>query len=267
MNRWIERASKNPSIMLISLTVAIIGLVVMIVLFFVSQTSRELVYVVNPVKTSVVTKGQATELKIMHKGVDLGDVDITAAQVAIWNSGEESIRKENILKDIIIRTDPPVPILEVSIVKCLRDADITGFSILESPKLLETGKLPVSWRILEKNDGASIQLIYLGSTDVHIIVEGLIEDSGEVKSVGTDVSIKSPYEQVKSERRSKWFFVGLTFFYSLASFFGAYIFFEDTKKWKERIFPILLTIFGVGTLGVCVWFIINKIPPVPPFGL
>ena len=117
MNSWTEKISKHPLVILASLAVTIIGLVVMIVLFFVSQTSRELVYAVNPVRTEVVTMGQATGLQIIHNGVDLGDVDITAAKIAIWNSGKESIRKENILKDIIIKTDPSVPILEVSIVK------------------------------------------------------------------------------------------------------------------------------------------------------
>ncbi|MBA7698569.1 hypothetical protein ES703_107247 [subsurface metagenome] len=238
----------------------------MIVLFFVSQTSRELVYAVNPVRTEVVTMGQATGLQIIHNGVDLGDVDITAAKIAIWNSGKESIRKENILKDIIIKTDPSVPILEVSIVKYYRDADVTGFSILESKELLGTGKVPLSWRILEKNDGACIQLIYLGSTDVNINVEGLIEGSGEVGSVDTNVEIESPDEQVRSDRRAKWIFIGVLFTYAIISFVGVYIFFKDAKNWKERIFPILLAIQGTGLLGVVVWYIIVRVPSVPPFG-
>lgn len=266
MNSFIEKISKHPVLILTGWAGTMIALLGMVVLFSISQTSRELVYAVSPIRTEVVSMGQATRLQIMHDGVDLGNVDITAAKIAIWNSGEESIRTENILKDIIIQTDPIVPIFEVSIVKYYRDADVTGFSILESKELLGTGKVPVSWHILERNDGACIQLIYLGSTDVNINVEGLIEGIGEVGSVDTNINIRSPDEQVRRNRTLKWIFIGVLFTYAIISFIGVPIFFKGTKNWKDRIFPILLAIQGTGLLGVAVWYVIAQVPSVPPFG-
>ena len=264
---WLNKIGGHPIIVLATLILAIIAIIVTIVLFFISQTERELVYAVNPVKTRVVTMGQATGLEVTHNGVELGDVDITVAQVAIWNSGDESIKKENVLKEVVIYTEPSVRILEASISNSSRDLDILQFNIIESPELLEIGKVPVSWDILEKGDGASVQLIYQGSPEVEILVEGLIEGSGVVKRVGRDIKIKTPAEQFKSAQTPWWFYLYL---FGMVAFVS-YAFLKDfTKIWKKRrkwafggIIFIVVMWCGVSLIS---WYYISSGPLIPPFG-
>ncbi len=177
------KVAKNPLVILISLTVAVVALILMVIFYFVSQEERELVYAVNPIKTQIITMGKVTGLEIIHNGINLGDTDITAARVAIWSSGDLSIKPENILKKVVIYTVPPVKILEVSILKNLRSVDITGFVLEDTTDTLANGKVPIAWRILEKNDGANIQLIYLGSPDVEVHIDGAIEGFGELKQI------------------------------------------------------------------------------------
>lgn len=264
---WLNKIGGHPAIVLATLILAVIAIIVTIVLFFVSQTERELVYAVNPVKTRVVTMGQATGLEVTHNRVELGDVDVTAAQVAIWNSGDESIRKENILKEVVIYTNPSVRILEASISNSSRELDILKFYIIESPELLEIGEVPVSWDILEKDDGASVQLIYLGPPEVEILVDGLIEGSGFVKRVGRDVKIKSPIEQVKSEEKGRWVLLPPTFFLLIAFIYMSREFVKDWRKNRKfAIFELIISILFLGMILVSLWYIIGKGPFGPPFG-
>jgi len=185
------KVAKNPLIVFISLVVTVLALILMVIFYFVSQETRELVYSVNPIKTQVVTMGKATGLEIIHNGINLGDTNITAVQVAIWNSGDLSIKPENILKKVVIQTVPQVRILEASIVNNSRDIEITGFMLEDTPDTLANGEVPTAWRILEKNDGASIQLIYLGSPDVEVFLDGAIEGFGEVKDTQQSIFMSS----------------------------------------------------------------------------
>ena len=263
---WLNKVAEHPLIVLACLAATVVGIIVMFVLFFMAQTERDLVYAVNPVRTEVVSTEKGTGLEILHEGVELGGVDITVVQIAIWNAGDGSIRKENVLRDVIIVTDPPVRILEASVVKYYRAVDITGISVLKSQELLNTGKVGVSWRILEKNDGVSIQVMYIGAPDVHFGVEGLIEGCGEIKSVGTGIEIESPEEQVEKKKRGRWVYIGLGFFYSATLLVGSYIFFKGADSRGDKIFATLVGLAGLGGLGVSIWAIMSKVADVPPFG-
>ncbi|MBL7209826.1 MAG: hypothetical protein ISS52_06985 [Dehalococcoidia bacterium] len=149
--------------------------------FFASQEKRELVYAVSPTPTVIVSSQHCRDLIVSYRDKELGCVDITAVQVAIWNKGRQSIRAENILSPTYIRTTPPVDILETSLINVSRE--VVEFSLLHSLDSWKVGHVPVEWRILEKNDGAMIQLIYLGGTEIEFDVVGDIEGVSEIKRV------------------------------------------------------------------------------------
>jgi hypothetical protein len=169
--------------------------------FKADQRERDLVYMVNPVRTSVATAGQTTQLTVMHGGRELGDVDITAVQIAIWNAGRESIHKEDVLEDVLIYTDPPVPILEATV--RTKSRDVTEFAYVDDPTLMSQGILPISWRILEHNDGGSIQIIYQGSEGVTVSLRGTIEGMGRPQHISTGIKVESPGEQVNKAIESR----------------------------------------------------------------
>ncbi|OGO05929.1 MAG: hypothetical protein A2Z76_04320 [Chloroflexi bacterium RBG_13_56_8b] len=245
--------------------VGIIGLLVGIILptyfYFHTRVERELVYAVNPVRTAVVTAGQASELSVFHEGEPLGDVNVTAAQVAIWNAGKQSIREEDILRPIVISTDPPVPILEVSIRQ--RSREVTEFNLVGTPESLASGRVPVSWYILEKDDGASIQLIYEGTQDVNFRVEGVIEGRHEIKDVELGVSIKTPQEQVSEQESGRWAY-GIMALASGLALVIIFVFLVVRRKWREYWLPMVgfLPFFGMSvwqyfSISTRLW---------PPFG-
>lgn len=193
----------------VGILVGLVGLAVGLYFGLISRRRRELLFSVNPVRTKVVTSGQATDLKVLYRDESLGDIDITAVQLAIWNAGYESIKKGHVRKEIVVTTNPQVRILEASV---RTESPDTGFNLLESTDLKAKGRVPVSWEILEKNEGASIQLLYLGTPDVDISVEGLIEGQGRAKRIVTSSSLKSPQEHRKTRRQqSLWVVISLVF--------------------------------------------------------
>jgi len=229
--------------------------------YFSSQAERELVYAVNPVRTAVVTAGQATELAVFHEGEPLGSVDVTAAQVAIWNAGKQSIREENILEDVVICTDPPVPILEVAIRQCSRE--VVDFTLIETPELLASGRVPVSWHILEENDGASVQLIYVGAQEVDFYVEGVIEGLRGIKDVELGVAIKTPQEQMSEQQNMRRLLLVMAFVFGATTIFTIYAALLKPRRWRE----LLPVVFSLGVFGISIGAYVSYSPGLwPPFG-
>ena len=180
--------------------VVTVSLAVVQIWLMLGESAGDVVYTVNPVRTQVVSAGQATGLEILHNGRKIGDVNVTAVQVAVWNAGYGSVRSEEILKPVVVCTEPWVEILEVSIAKCWRESEVTGFRVVDLAEEMKVGKVPIEWRILERGDGASIQLVYVGSEEVGFRVDGVIEGRGEMREVVIDIGVKSAEEQVRSKR-------------------------------------------------------------------
>lgn len=159
----------NPIVSFISLIVGILAIVVSIFLYLMGIKKRELTYSCYPIKTPIVQANKLTPLEVSYKGYKILK-DVTAVQIAIWNKGNLPILSSDIIEDIVIQTIPTTRILEASIQKCSRD--IIKFKISE--EYLEKGKIPVSWKILEHNDGALIQVIIEGGTDTELTLSGAI---------------------------------------------------------------------------------------------
>lgn len=182
--------------------IGVIGIAVGLFFGLKARRRRELVYSVNPVYTRIVRSRKATALKVSYRDEPLGDVDVTALQLAIWNAGNISIKPEHIRKKIVVTTKPQVRVLEASVRNATPD---TGFKLMDTVESRATGRVPVSWKILERNNEVSLQLLYLGTSNVDIIVEGLIEGQGQVKRQATSSAFRSPKARQKALRnQSLW---------------------------------------------------------------
>jgi hypothetical protein len=145
----------NPVVDVIGALASIIG-VPLAIYFYVQTTQfRELVYYVNPAQAIVVKAGEVSRLRVLVGDRELKS-DVTTAQIAIWNRGKESLRPENVLVPVVIRTVPSVPILETKVRTKSRDA--IGLGVDDAH--LEEGAVGISWKILERGDGGVIQIVY-----------------------------------------------------------------------------------------------------------
>jgi hypothetical protein len=125
--------------------------IVTIILFFIGLNNvpiRKLQFSIYPGRTTIIKSEQASLLDVYYKNEKI-NTDVTAVQIAIWNSGKHEIISEDILEPVTIYTEPNVPILEATIRKVSRE--LIDLSIDTS--ILKQGSLLINWKILERNDG------------------------------------------------------------------------------------------------------------------
>jgi hypothetical protein len=171
--RWF---AANPLVGLVSFLIGFVSLGATVYFGLQSLKSRDLSLYLNPTKTTIVKSGQASDLHVLYRGQPI-TADVTALQVAIWNAGKEPIRPEHFLTPIMIETSPKAPILEARIQRLTRPE--TQFTV-KADQAAE-GKVEISWRILEHNDGALLQFIVAGGTATVVVPRGTIEGQRNVQ--------------------------------------------------------------------------------------
>jgi hypothetical protein len=181
-NRF-ARAFNNPIMTGIAWVAGVLGLILSVYFYIQSEKKRDLAYYVNPAQAVVVQTGESSNLHVFfgnHEPSHELTSDVTAAQIAIWNEGNESIRPDNVLRQVVIRTIPSVPILETSIRK--KSRDVVNVTLDQSH--LNDGVVGIQWNILEQNDEAIIQIVYAGRPPINQIqVSGVIEGQGNIRQL------------------------------------------------------------------------------------
>jgi hypothetical protein len=181
--QWFNR---NPLVAPVTFAIGILSFVATLYFGFAGFKSRELSLYVNPSKTTIVKSGQSSDLHILYKGKDVS-TDVTALQVELWNAGKESIRPEHVLSPIFLETTPRVPILEARI----RHTSRSVTEIVLDQTHIADGKVTVSWKILEHNDGAVIQFILAAPTETSIRALGAMEGQPRVNILGAQNNAKA----------------------------------------------------------------------------
>lgn len=185
----------NPWIGIVATMCTIVSFVFALYIYFTSVSVHNFTYTISPVKAVAVKSGQVSDLEVSYKGKAI-ITDITVVQIAIWNKGKLPIKTDNILKEIRIVTSPTTQILDASIRKESRD--VIGIQIEKFH--YNDGYIPISWKILEKNDGAVIQIIYAGSININLKIEGIIEGQKELTFEDLKDKSQTPIDMNKVSR-------------------------------------------------------------------
>ena len=147
--------------------VGIIGIVLAIYFYYAGRTEPKLILLLHPIRSPIVQTGRLSDLSVSLHGKPING-DLTAAQFILWNSGKAPVRHEDILKPIILMTASNCPIYEATIRNVSRD--VVGFQLVTND--MASGRLGFDWKILEHNDGASIQILYGGSQKLAFLENG-----------------------------------------------------------------------------------------------
>lgn len=176
----LPRFASNPYYILLVSVVTLVSVPLTIFLYFQSQQTRDLVFTVEPARTIIARAGRPSELKVEFKG-DAIKTDVVGTQLALWNQGKGSIHASDVLTPLEIRLNPPAPILQVSVAKASRS--VIALALSNDADMLRQGRVPVSFRILERDDGGNIQIIYAGPTDVEVSLVGVVEGAGAPRNL------------------------------------------------------------------------------------
>jgi hypothetical protein len=157
-----------------------------------SKSEREPVFLVDPVKTIVIDSKvlPKTTLQVI-KGNNIPiEGDITSIRFYFWNNGKEPIRREHILLPIVISLgDKQGEILDYKLLSSSRPDVINA--IIERNERDPKTSININFRILEKDDGFTGQILYSGDPNKELLIKGVIEG---VREIETNASLlKMPF--------------------------------------------------------------------------
>ena len=240
---------------------SLIGLGLAVYFYYASIHHPELTFYVNPARATVVSAGQAQGLVVSHHDSVIKS-DVSAVQIAVWNAGTSPIRQEDILVPISIRSKNKSPILEATIRKTSRPE--IGLVINESSKA--EGSIAIDWKVIEQDDGASIQLIYAGPASETFEIAGGIVGQRKVIERSYRDQLKSPKEQFDSsagKRSGPWIMIIGAIVNCLL--FGRGVFKRrNWSDWKISTLSGFMILMIIAQTGYGVWLLITKGDDTPP---
>jgi hypothetical protein len=149
---------------------------------YVGEKQREPTFYVDPIRTMIIDKENAADaplklLKASNDTIVSINADVVSAYCYFFNQGAETIKRENIYSPIKIKVDTGAEILYFKVIKSSRQ--VSGVNIVRDTT---DNSLIIDFKALEKDDGLVGQLIYEGSMDSQIFIEGGIDGSKSFKS-------------------------------------------------------------------------------------
>ncbi|MDD2230827.1 MAG: hypothetical protein PHY48_15680 [Candidatus Cloacimonetes bacterium] len=175
--KWI---ASNPWVSIASLVFGALGFGLAIYSTFVNIEKPELSYHVHPVKTAVVNKNATSRISVFYDGKAINS-NVSIAQIEIWNGGRKPIRNEDILSQPMVCIEDSTSILEARILKTSR----SEAGIVLDTLAIDKGIVNIDWVILEKGDGAILQLIYKGGIEKKIVASATIVKQKSIIKIKT----------------------------------------------------------------------------------
>jgi len=144
---------------ILGLATAIAGVLAAYYFYRVSVQERVPTFLIDPITATIIDSSgpNLSDLTVLYKGKPVGQRNVAAVRIYFWNAGRMPIRREDVLKPVqcVLRDD--AEILDARVLRSSRD--VTGFKIIPSANPTDNRVL-FDFDILEKDDGAAIQVIY-----------------------------------------------------------------------------------------------------------
>lgn len=250
-------------------SVASVGLAVYF--YYASLVAPNVCYYVHPARSPVVSAGEASRLSVNYNGMPVSG-DISAAQIALWNSGKAALRASDILTPVAIHTGSNTRILEASVRKSSRQVAAIKLNTAEAAR----GDIAVGWNILEQNDGCVIQIIYAGSSDLPITVSGAVVGQRTLTELHYNFPIQSATDQytsrVHGSTKVGWLLMVVTVVMAICFMTLAVLerWFTSSRGMKvsltRRIYSWFMCGLALAFPALALWLLLAARSPEPPFG-
>jgi hypothetical protein len=137
---------------MVSTVASLVSIGLAVYFYYAGIRRRDLSYYFHPIRTKIATIGEDSRLRATYDGRELKG-SLTAMQFAIWNAGDEPIRPDDVLDRVTVTAPPGVRVLDIKVRQEARR--VVGFRVDDTQK--SEGVLDLSWKILERNDGAVVR--------------------------------------------------------------------------------------------------------------
>lgn len=207
--------------------VGILGIILSMYFYAASKQSREIAFITGPNHTVFSDSASFFDpgIKIISSktGKEI-DSNIYLNELTVWNKGNTSIRKTNILKPLKITYPQTTRIIGAFIIEQTRQDIVNATSSFTE----NSNTISISADILEPEDGFKIQIIYVNTTPQEAKLEGTIE------------GVKDFYTEKRITRENILFGFGklaLIIFLILAAFLMAALAMSGLEWIIKKLYP------------------------------
>jgi hypothetical protein len=245
----------SPTVNVISVVIGLLGLVSGYVWFRFSEQKPDLAYAQQPVQATLFRAGELSRLSVTYNGKPV-TADISAVQIAIWNSGSKAVRADDVLKPLRLTTEAGTYIFEAKVRYLARDVVDLQFASDESIP----NELGLKFRIFEPGDGAIVQLTYSGKPGTDITLSGVLVGQKSIrktKLLGVDPGKYTPSSFVgRVTAAGLGLLLGpMLLFLGIGCIYGAFEIFRMSLRRKVRrvmssdsVAVAALTVIGMGLM-------------------
>ncbi len=180
---------------LISLLLAMVGIVLAYYFYYKSNRYRAPVYAVRSINIIEDSISRINDLEIKYAGSNVKNLSI--ARVAFWNFGKETISSEDVasLSPVKITGSGLTSFLNVEIIYEKNSANNFMISPIIDPKdsnkhLLN--ELKINFEYFDQNEGVVLQVFHTGKTGDEIKIEGTVKGSRPIKKINKPIFSKIP---------------------------------------------------------------------------
>lgn len=171
---------KNNWLGLTGGAIGILGLAFSYYFFKISTSPAEPVFLIDPSRTIIVESKRFSEtpLRVVRDDGSKIQGDVTSIRFYFWNNGRKSIHPSAILEPIIVTLEEKDgEVLDHKILKVSRGV---VRPLIQRDTADPKRKFNISFSILEKNDGFTGQLIYVGNPNADFKIFGTIEGAKKI---------------------------------------------------------------------------------------
>jgi hypothetical protein len=172
--------------------IGLLGTVFGVYQWYESRVEIDPTMIVDPQHTVLIQRDQlkAAPVRVVRRDGALVDRDITGVRVFFWNDGRKPLFREDVLEPFRLFVQEPAEILDFRVLKVSRPA-ITQLAV----RRIETAsnQLSLDFRLLERMEGVSIQLIVAGDPNAPVWMEGVAVGSQKITTADSAALTKHPW--------------------------------------------------------------------------
>ena len=180
MNNSLEEFLKRPWVTAVGWFGGICSIIAIPLAFYLTMGGPNLTYYYSvDDKVKIIGHNEVSQLHIFHDEID-GEIrdELYLIKIRVWNAGKEPIRIQDIRNKLTINSMPAINILEAKV------NDTNGSEVNFQIDTLEKskGKIGLLFDVLEKDEGGTIQLLYIGGKEIEFVINGKVIGQDEIKS-------------------------------------------------------------------------------------
>jgi hypothetical protein len=195
----IGKWGNSPTLNVVSFALGLLGIVLAIFFYVHGKVDRSVAYHVEPARNIIINRELSIgeKISVLYKDQKLNGASVIAVQCQVWNAGNSSLWPTNILAPLRLKLGPGAELLDISVIRQTRPS--VEHMVAQIEPLAENQKPSgalLAFNILEPEDGALVQLVYVGKPDVPISIEGTVE-GGTVREVRGFLNARKPGDKMK----------------------------------------------------------------------